>query len=74
MKTLAEESWSHTLFDRNGEIILSVVCGGAAIYEFNVRLTEEEIGRVVGNEVELDALAKAIRDNNSAYLDRQVKL
>lgn len=73
MKTLAERPWSHTLFERNGEIILSVLCGGAAVYEFDVRLTEEEIGRVVGDEAELDALAEAIRSDNAAFVDRQVK-
>ena len=74
MKTLAEKSWSHTLFDRNGEIVLSVVCGGAAIYEFNVRLTDEEVVRVMGSDAELNALADAVRCNNAAFLDRQVKL
>lgn len=74
MQMLAQKSWSYTLYERSGEKILSVVCGGVAIYEVNVCLMPEEVARVDGNETELSALAEAIRSNPSFYIDRHVKL
>lgn len=74
MKTLSQKPWAYTLYERDGVKILSVVCGGVAVYEVNVRLTPDEAARVEGNDAELDALAESIRSNHAAYKDRQVKI
>ncbi|MBO9613221.1 MAG: hypothetical protein J7619_11025 [Dyadobacter sp.] len=44
MKEIAKEAWNYTFSEQHpGEYILSVVCGGAGLYDFAIRLTATQI-------------------------------
>ena len=44
MTEIAKEAWNYTFSEQHpGDYILSVVCGGAGLYDFVIRLTSAQI-------------------------------
>ncbi|GGM95168.1 hypothetical protein GCM10010967_30690 [Dyadobacter beijingensis] len=44
MKEIAKEAWNYTFTEhRPGDYVLSVVCGGAGMYDFAIRLTPAQV-------------------------------
>ena len=44
MKVLAEESWTWMLFEHEGALMLSVLCGSIGLYTIEFTLSQEERG------------------------------
>lgn len=42
LELIFEEQWSFALYRKNTDYYLSVLCGGVAMYEITIRLTDEE--------------------------------
>lgn len=36
LNKIAEKKWTYTLYESDGNYLLSVICGGAAMYELNI--------------------------------------
>lgn len=76
MKELIRKNWNYTLYHNTekNEYLLSVLCGGAAMYELKIILNEEEIINY-GNkgEVFIDDLARKVQKNTSLFLERKVQ-
>lgn len=74
MKEITEierESWNYILFRRRRDIIISVVSGGVALYEINVRLNDEDVSNYESNgKGFLKELANEIRLRPGRFEDR----
>jgi hypothetical protein len=46
---IAKKNWVYTLYKNEEKYILSVICGGVAIYELNIELTNEEKNKFLEN-------------------------
>ena len=46
MKELLKKSWSWTLYDNDGKLILCVLCGDIGLYEVGYILDKDEANRV----------------------------
>lgn len=73
IRKLQEKKWAYTLFDADGKKILSVVCGGAGLYDLKIELSASEVQKMNEDASFVESLASAIRDNPKAYEDRRVK-
>jgi len=73
-KLLAEKKWAYALYQVDRQIVLTVVCGGAAMYELNIPLAADEIKIVLESSASLDALVEKIRDHSDLYASRSVSL
>jgi hypothetical protein len=71
---IAEKKWSYTLYKSEQGYVLSVLCGGSAMYEINVLLTPDEEAKVLAGGNALDEMASSISDNPNAYLVRNIQL
>lgn len=72
---IAEKPWAYTLYKlEDGSFVLSVLCGGAAMYELNIRLDHETASKAISDEVFLDKCASDIRDNPARYADRNIRM
>jgi hypothetical protein len=75
LKAIAEKKWAYTLFQsEGGGYVLSVVCGGPAMYELNIPLSSQESAQAMASTESLDALAEKIRSNPKSYASRSIKL
>lgn len=73
MKVVGEESWSWMLFDDDDELVLSVICGGAGVYDITFQLNDSESGQVRSHGFEAAAaLAQAVRADVANYLNRHL--
>ena len=70
MKVIDQKSWSWTLYRRDDEYILSVLCGSVAMYGREVILSKNEISEYL--EHGIDELAKKITYEPSKYKSRQI--
>lgn len=51
----------------DGSIVLSVLCGQAAMYELNIPLDDETAAKAIANEDFLDKYASDIRSDPERY-------
>lgn len=73
MKVVGEESWSWMLFDDDGVLVLSVVCGGVGVYDIAFQLNDSESGQVRADGFEAAAaLAQAVRADVENYFARHL--
>jgi hypothetical protein len=72
---IVEKPWAYTVYRfEDGTIVLSVLCGGAAMYELNIPLDHETASKVIADEVFLGKYANEIRDNPERYADRNIRM
>ena len=75
MEKLAEKPWSWTLFKADAGLILSVLSGGAAMFEVNVTLSAEEAAAwEAEGEAGLKPLITEIQRRPRDFKDRHVPL
>lgn len=74
MNILAQEPWAWTLYaDGDARRVLTVLVGGAALYEVAIELTPAERAAFEAHGTEgLSALIADLRDRPSAYTGRQI--
>lgn len=74
LNKIRQKAWTYTLYESDGRYILSVVCGGAAMYELNVPLDDADGSKAAVDDEYLDTLAKEIAGNPHKFAQRSVKL
>ena len=75
MKEILRKNWTYILYEDNGQLLFSVVCGSVGLFDRNIILTEEEVLHYnKKKESYLDALSEQIRRNPERFQDRHVKL
>jgi hypothetical protein len=75
MKELIKESWSHILYEKDGELILSVICGGVALFDVNIVLNEEERSTFEKHGQDyINTLAGDIRSHPSKFAERNIRI
>jgi hypothetical protein len=74
-KKLAHEAWAYTLYRlEKGGVVLSVLCGGAALYELNIPLDDDTAARAIADQRFLEAYASRIRSNPDEYARRSIPM
>lgn len=72
---ISEKPWAYTLYKfEDGGFVLSVLCGGAAMYEINIPLDNETAAKAIGDEVFLGKCASNIRDHPALYSDQHIRM
>lgn len=72
---IAGKPWSYTLYRlENGTLVLSVLCGGAGIYELNILLEPEVANKAMSDPALLEVYAGDIRSHPDKYAHRSVDL
>jgi len=72
---IAQKRWVYTLFRLDdGTLILSVLCGGAGMYELNIPLDDEVASRVIVDEKFMEEYASDIRSHPEQYAHRSVPM
>lgn len=73
MKVLAEEAWSWMLFEHEGNLLFSVLCGSVGLFDINIALSaqERELFSIEG-EAFLKRLAHQVRHDPASFQARQV--
>lgn len=72
---IAEKPWKYTLYRLDdGSVVLSVLCGGAAMYELNIPLNHGAAGEASTDESFLEKFANDIRDHPQQYVDRSINI
>lgn len=72
LKKIRQKAWMYTLYESDGSYILSVVCGGVAMYELNIPLSPDEASKAVSDEAFVETLAKNIASNPHQYAPKSV--
>lgn len=67
---LASKPWEYVLYRTAHGHVLTVACGGTAMYELHIPLTAAEETSVLGNPAGLEALAAAVRADPHAWTAR----
>ena len=74
MKELLKKDWDYVLYEKDFQLVLSVVCGRAALYELNIELNElETIQYHKKGETFISSLANKIRNSPSNFKNRDMK-
>lgn len=72
---VVEKAWAYTLYKlENGEFVLSVLCGGAAMYQLNIPMEQEAACKAIADSAFLEHYASDIRDNPARYADRSINM
>ncbi|WP_125780768.1 hypothetical protein [Pseudoalteromonas rubra] len=72
MFVVDEESWSWLLFQDQNDMYLTVLCGGVAMFNVDIQLSQAEVSsyRSFGRSF-IEELAKSIAFNPSVYSSRK---
>jgi hypothetical protein len=72
---IAERPWAYTLYKlEDGSFVLSVLCGGAAMYELNIPMDHDTASKAIADEIFLGKCASDIRDQPSLYAARNIRM
>lgn len=72
---IAEKCWDYTLYRlESGLIVLSVLCGGAGVYELNVPLEFEEANKAILDQEFVEVYARRIRNYPDQYAHLSIPL
>ena len=75
MKELLKSQWTYILYDDNGKLLLSVVCGKVGLFDRNIYLNPEELsGYHSQGEEYIKDLAEVIRNKPSDFDERHVNI
>jgi len=73
MKEILRYQWNYILCETEGGLLLSVICGTAALYETNIFLNENETENYNDRGKEfIQELAEKIRNNPDSYRERYI--
>jgi hypothetical protein len=70
---IIEKPWSFTLYDKDGEWILTLLIGGVVDVPVSIVLTPEEIERVKLEPRAVEDLVELVRKDRSAFASRELK-
>lgn len=74
-KKIAEKRWSYTLYRLDdGTTVLSVLCGGPAMYELNIPLDMATVPKAMLDVDFLDKCASDIRSDPEKYADQSIRM
>jgi hypothetical protein len=72
---IAQKRWAYTLYRlENGEVVLSVLCGGAAMYELNIPLDDETAAKAIVDQQFLEECADNIRSHPDRYAAKSIRM
>lgn len=71
-EVVAQKKWVYTLYQTDEGMVLSVVCGGVAMFNVDVLLSDEESIQIDKDERYLDFLAENIRNDPKKYMSNQL--
>lgn len=74
MKIVSQEPWNYTLYEINGSLVLSVLCGSVGLFELNIPLTESESDNVKSDTDALKSMVNEIRNKPDFYSARSIKI
>ena len=75
LEIVLSEAWRFTFYRCGGRYLLSVVCGGAGLYDVAFELSAEEMEAFERKGPEsIVALVNTVNTDSSAYLDRRVRI
>ena len=66
---VTQKKWVYTLYKTDNGMLLSVVCGGVAMFNVDVLLSDEEANQAKQNESFIDSLAEKIRNSPKQYMN-----
>lgn len=69
LELIFEEQWNFALYRSNTDYYLSVLCGGVAMYEITIRLTDEE-KKYVESMSKIKELVSVIQFSPNLYASR----
>ena len=73
MKSIITKPWNYSFFEKENKLFLSVVCGGVAVFEINLELNKEEVGKYeLEGVLYIDKLAKEIQHSPSKFTERNI--
>ncbi len=73
MNTLLSKSWQYTLYEKEGNLFLEVVCGTVAVFTITIQLNEEEKENYTSiGESYIDVLASEIAYSPNGFEDRNI--
>lgn len=67
-EVVAQKKWVYTLYKTDEGMLLSVVCGGAAMFNVDVLLSKEEASQAKQDDCFVDSLAERIRNSPKKYM------
>lgn len=74
LEKIRQKSWNYTLYKSdNGALILSVVCGGSAMYELNIPVDNADHSLDLSDE-KLEKFAQNIRDKSFEFSKHSIQL
>jgi hypothetical protein len=75
MKILLNKDWDYTLYQTDDKLIISIVCGGAGVFETNIKLNEDEklLYKLKGEDY-IEELAGDIQYSPAKYKNRHIDL
>jgi hypothetical protein len=72
---LAQKRWAYTLFRlEDGRVILSVLCGGAAVYELNIPLDNGTAAKAIADQTFLEEYASNIRSKPEQFAAQSLRI
>jgi len=75
MKELLKSQWTYILYDDNGKLLLSVVCGKVGLFDRNIYLNPGELSSYHSQGEEyIKDLAEIIRNKPSDFDERHVNI
>ncbi len=72
-KVLANEPWSYTLYEKDGDWILTLLIGGVVDVPVSIVLTSDEVAKIRQGEGHIESIVNDVRQNRSAYSAREIK-
>jgi len=70
---LIKKDWDYTLYKKNNQYFLEVICGSVALFEIKIQLNEEEISNYLEKgEVYIEEMARTIQENPSKWKERTI--
>jgi hypothetical protein len=73
MKELLQDHYNYTLYEKEGKLLLSVVCGTVAVFDLTIELTQTEAQKFEQEgQAFIASFADTIRYAPDDYLKRRV--
>ena len=70
---IMQKRWAYTLHRlKDGRVVLSVLCGSAAMFELNIPLDDEAAAKAIVDQSFLEEYANNIRNNPEQYAPRSI--
>lgn len=73
MNIIVDKQWDYSFYQEDSNYFVRVLCGGVGLYEFNIRLNEEELLKYNSIGITyIDELVRTIQNSAESYLDRNI--